>query len=182
MHTEKMLSSELKFKGNIITAYQDTVELENGKEATRDVVRHKGAVCVAPVTDKGEFLFVKQFRYPIGRELLELPAGKLDSIDEIPLECCQRELEEETGMRAKEIIYLGDYIASPGFCDEKISLYLARGLYSGIANPDDDEFLDVIPIPVEKAVEMVMDNSICDGKTQALILKAVKYMEKNKMS
>lgn len=181
MHTEKMLSSELKFKGNIITAYQDTVELENGKEATRDVVRHKGAVCVAPLTDNGEFLFVRQFRYPISRELLELPAGKLDGVDEIPLECCRRELEEETGMCAKEIIYLGDYIASPGFCDEKISLYLAYGLYSGVANPDEDEFLDVISIPTGKAVEMVMDNTICDGKTQLLILKAMEYI-KNKMS
>lgn len=177
MHTEKQLSSELKYKGHIINVYSDTVELENKKSAHRDVVRHKGAVCVAPLTDKGEFLFVKQFRYPVGRELLELPAGKLDSLEEDPLDCAHRELEEETGMKAKEMIHLGTFVASPGFCDEKIEMYLARGLYSGVANPDDDEFLDVLPIPVNEALDMVMENKIDDGKTQLLILKALKYME-----
>ena len=177
MHTEKQISSELKYKGHIINVYSDTVELENGKSAHRDVVRHKGAVCVAPLTDKGEFLFVKQFRYPVGRELLELPAGKLDSIAENPLDCAHRELEEETGMKAHEMIHLGTFVASPGFCDEKIEMYLARGLYSGVANPDDDEFLDVLPIPVNEALDMVMENKIDDGKTQLLILKALKYME-----
>ena len=176
MHTEKTLSSELKYDGHIIKVYSDTVELENGKSAHRDVVRHKGAVCVAPLTDKGEFLFVRQYRYPIASELLELPAGKLDSAEENPLDCAHRELEEETGMRAGEMIHLGTYTASPGFCDEKIEMYLARGLYSGVANPDEDEFLDVIKIPVEKALQMVMDNKITDGKTQLLILKAHKYL------
>ena len=179
MHTEKTLTSELKYGGHIINVFSDTVELENGKSAFRDVVRHKGAICVAPLTDKGELLFVKQFRYPIDRELLELPAGKRDSLDEDPLDCCHRELEEETGMLAGEVIHLGSFVASPGFCDEVIELYLARSLKNGVANPDEDEFLDVIAIPLDRAVKMVMSGEIDDGKTQLLILKTAKYLEEN---
>ena len=178
MHTEKQISSDLKYNGHIINVYSDTVELENGKSAHRDVVRHKGAVCVAPLTDNGELLFVRQYRYPVSRELLELPAGKLDSLEEDPLDCAHRELEEETGMKAHEMISLGTYIASPGFCDEKIEMYLARGLYSGVADPDEDEFLDVLTIPLKDALDMVMDNKLCDGKTQLLVLKVLKYLEK----
>ena len=179
MHTEKKLSSELKYGGHIINVYSDTVELENGASAHRDVVRHKGAICVAPLNDKGELLFVRQFRYPIGRELLELPAGKRDSLDEDPLDCCHRELEEETGMRSEDIVHLGSYVASPGFCDEVIETYLARGLKNGVAHPDEDEFLDVVAIPLERAVEMVMNGEITDGKTQLLILKVAKYLEQS---
>ena len=178
MHIEKKIDSKLEHKGNILTFYTDTVELENGKTATRDVIRHKGAVCIAPLTDKGEFLFVKQYRYPIACELLELPAGKRDSYDEKPIDCAHRELEEETGMKAHELIPLGTYLPAAAYCDELIHLYLARGLYNGVANPDDDEFLDVIAIPVETAVEMIMNGEINDGKTQALVLKAVNYLKK----
>lgn len=178
MHTEKKLSSELKFKGNILTVYSDKVELENGRQSSRDVVRHKGAVCIAPVTDDGDLIFVRQYRYPVGRELLELPAGKLDSEGEPPLECAHRELEEETGFKAKNMTYLGSFLPSPGYCDEKIELYVATGLYSGTQNPDEDEFLDIVRIPIQKAEELVCDNSIDDGKTQLLILKTIKYLEK----
>lgn len=178
MHIEKKLDSKLEHVGGILTFYTDTVELENGKTATRDVVRHKGAVCVAPLTENGEFLFVSQYRYPIARELLELPAGKRDSYDEDPLDCAHRELEEETGMKACEMIPMGTYLPAAAYCDEIIHLYLARGLYEGRANPDDDEFLDVIKIPVERAVEMIMNGEIDDGKTQTLVLKAANYLKK----
>ncbi len=178
MHTEKTIKSERKFKGNVVEVFFDTVELENGKEATRDVVRHRGAVCVAPINEKGEVLLVRQFRYALGRELLELPAGKFDSVGENPLDCCKRELEEETGCRAKEIVHMGTFLSTPGFCDEKIELFLATGLVEGKAHPDEDEFLDVVKIPLEKAVEMVMNGEFDDGKTQALILKCAKYTER----
>jgi len=178
MHIEKKISSKLEHKGNILTFYTDTVELENGKNATRDVIRHKGAVCIAPLTDNGELLFVSQYRYPIARELLELPAGKRDSYDEDPLDCAHRELEEETGMKAGEMIHLGAYLPAAAYCDEKIDLYLARGLYQGKANPDDDEFIDVIKFPIERAVDMIMSGEIDDGKTQTLVLKVVNYLKK----
>ncbi len=171
MHTEKKIKSDLKFDGYVIKVFLDTVELEDGSVATRDIVRHKGAACVAPVTDDGELIFVRQFRYALGKELLELPAGKLDTADEDPYLCAIRELKEETGYTADEIKFMGDFISSAGFCDENIRLYMARGLHKGEAKLDEGEFLDVIKIPLSKAREMVMNGEITDGKTQALILK-----------
>ena len=178
MHKEEKLSSSCVYSGHIINVYSDTVTLENGAAAPRDVVRHKGAVAVAPVTDDGELIFVRQFRYPVSRELLELPAGKRDSENEEPLSCCVRELEEETGYRAERITHVGGFIASPGFCDERIELFVAEGLTKGCSHPDEDEFLDVVTIPVERAVEMVMSGEIEDGKTQALILKTALFLKK----
>ena len=171
MHTEKQIKSELKFDGYVVKVYLDTVELENGAIATRDVVRHKGAACVAPLTDKNELIMVRQFRYALGRELLELPAGKLDTKHEDPYLCAIRELKEETGCTADCIEYMGDFISTAGFSDENIRLYMATGLHAGESNPDEDEFLDVVKIPLEKAVEMVMTGEIDDGKTQSLVLK-----------
>ena len=178
MHTEKKIKSELKYDGNIIKVFFDTVELENGKIATRDVVRHKGASCVAPLTDKNELIFVRQFRYPLMKELLELPAGKLDHIGEDPYLCAVRELREETGCVAEEIIYMGDFISTAGFSDENIRLYLARGLSEGDQSLDEDEFLDVVKIPLDEAKRMVIDGEIIDGKTQALVLKVAGFLEK----
>lgn len=171
MHTEKKIKSELKYDGYVVKVYFDTVELEDGSTATRDVVRHKGAACVAPVTEDGELIFVRQFRYAINKELLELPAGKLDSFDEDPYLCAVRELKEETGFTADKIEYMGDFISSAGFCDENIRLYMATGLHSGDSKLDKGEFLDVEKIPLVKAKEMVMSGEIIDSKTQALILK-----------
>ena len=177
MHTEKMIKSEMKYDGYVIKVFFDTVELEDGSTATRDVVRHKGAACVAPVTDDGELVFVRQFRYAINKELLELPAGKLDSFDEDPYLCAVRELKEETGYTADEIKYMGDFISTAGFCDENIRLYMATGLHTGDAHLDEGEFLDVLKIPMAKAKEMVLNGEIIDGKTQALVLKVCAEME-----
>ncbi len=171
MHTEKMIKSDLKYDGYVVRVFLDTVELEDGQIATRDVVRHKGAACVAPITDEGDVIFVKQYRYALGKEMLELPAGKLDFIGEDPYVCAVRELKEETGCTANEIKYMGDFISTAGFSDENIRLYMARGLHYGDAELDEDEFLDVVKIPLTKAREMVLSGEITDGKTQALILK-----------
>lgn len=171
MHTEKQLKSELKYDGYVVKVFLDTVELEDGSIATRDVVRHKGAACIAPVTDDGKLIFVRQYRYALGKELFELPAGKLDTIDEDPYLCAVRELKEETGCTADEIKYMGDFISTAGFCDENIRLYMATGLHYGKSDLDEDEFLDVETITIEKAKEMVLSGEIIDGKTQALVLK-----------
>lgn len=176
MHTEKKIKSELKYDGYVVKVYFDTVELEDGSNATRDVVRHKGAACVAPVTDKGELIFVRQFRYAVNKELLELPAGKLDTFDEDPYLCAVRELREETGFTADEIVFMGEFISSAGFCDENIRLYMAKGLHAGEAKLDEGEFLDVERIPLAKAKEMVLSGEIIDGKTQALVLKVCAEM------
>lgn len=171
MHTEKQIKSDLKYDGYVVKVYLDTVELENGAVATRDVVRHNGASCVAPLTENNELIMVRQYRYALGRELLELPAGKLNSKDEDPYLCAVRELQEETGAIADNMEYMGDFISTAGFSDENIRLYLATGLHIGDNNLDEDEFLDVVKIPLDKALTMVISGEITDGKTQALVMK-----------
>ena len=149
----------------------DDILLPNGNSSTREVVEHPGGVCIAAMTDKNELLFVRQFRYPYGEVLLELPAGKLDRRCEDPLEAGKRELREETGAVADNYRSLGQLYPSPGYCNEIIHLYLATGLTFGESEPDEDEFLECERIPLDRAVEMVMNNEIADAKTQVAILK-----------
>ena len=142
----------------------------------REVVYHNGGVCVLPLTDSGEVIFVKQFRYPYKEEVLELPAGKLN-LGEDPFESAVRELKEETGAEAKKCTPLGRLYPSPGYCGEIITMYLAEELSFGEQKLDEDEFLDTVKIPFEKAVEMILAGEIPDAKTQTAILK-VKLMLK----
>lgn len=175
---EKTLTQEYRFKGRIINLRTDTAELPNGAVSGREVVEHPGGVCVAPMTDDGELLFVRQFRYPYGEVLLELPAGKRDRSGEEPLECGKRELLEETGATASRYRSLGRVYPSPGYCNEVIYLYLAEGLTFGEAQPDEDEFVEVERIPLERAVEMVLNGEIPDSKTQIAVLKIAQLMQK----
>ncbi|NPV90373.1 MAG: NUDIX hydrolase [Firmicutes bacterium] len=147
----------------------DTVKLPNGEEATREVVEHPGAVALIAVNQKDEMVFVKQFRQPVGEELIEIPAGKLQE-GEDPMECALRELEEETGYTAGRIELISVYYTTPGFSDEKMYLYLATKLYDGEMKPDDDEFLEVVCIPPEKAREMVLRGELRDAKTMIGVL------------
>ena len=168
---EKGLLSEKKFEGNIISLTVDTVLLPNGKEATREVVHHPGAVCVVPLTEKNEVIFVRQYRYPFSRVTLEIPAGKLDSAHEDHKEAALRELSEETGASCTSIEFIGELHTSPAILNEVIYMYFAKGLDFGEQHPDDDEFLSVVKLPIEKAVEMILSGEIKDAKTQAAILK-----------
>ncbi len=168
---EKTLRRYVAFEGKIINMRQDTVELENGKTATRDVVEHPGGVCVLPLTDQNEVIMVKQFRYPYGEVIYEIPAGKLDRRGEDPLDCGKRELEEEAGMIADEFTFLGRMYPSPGYCAEIIHIYLARGLHPSKQHLDEDEFLEVYKIPFQTVFEAVMAGEITDGKTQIAVLK-----------
>lgn len=171
MHLEeKTLESNLKFKGKILEVYQDTVLLEDGTNALRDVVRHSGGVCVAAINENNELYFVKQYRYPHKKALLELPAGKLEW-GENHYECGKRELREETGFTADEFKYLGSLAPTPAYDTEIIHMYLAKGLHKTEQELDDDEFLEVMTIPLSEAVKMVMNNEIEDAKTQLAILK-----------
>lgn len=169
---EKTLAQEYMFKGRIINLRRDDVELPNGHKSIREVVEHKGGVCVLPINDKGEVLLVKQYRYPYMEELLEIPAGKRDHGDESPLECGKRELKEETGATSENFMFLGEFYPSPGYTNEVIYIYLATDLDYGETNPDDDEFLELYKIPFDKALDMVLSGELKDGKTQAAILKA----------
>ncbi len=168
---EKTTGSELKYKGAILEVYHDTVMLENGKNAGRDVVRHSGGVCVVAVNEDKEVYFVKQYRYPHKKVLLEIPAGKLEW-GENPLECGMRELREEAGFTADEFTSLGCLYPTPAYDTEIIYMYLAKGLHKSEQELDEDEFLEVLTIPLDEAVKMVMNNEIEDAKTQLALLKA----------
>ncbi len=169
--TERTLTQDYRFRGKIINLRVDNAALPDGTTALREVVEHPGGVCVAALTDDNQLLFVRQWRYPYGEVVLELPAGKRDKAGEAPLECGKRELLEETGATAAEYTFLGQVYPTPGYCDEIIYLYLARGLTFGQAQPDEDEFVEVEKIPLATAVEMVLRNEIPDAKTQIAILK-----------
>ena len=169
--TEKRVGGETIFEGHIVKLTVDEVRLPDGKPATREVVYHPGGVAVLPLDEDNNVTLVRQYRYPIGRELLELPAGKLDHGAEDPLPGARRELSEETGLEAEEFTYLGCILASPGFCDETLHMYLARGLRQKQHHPDEDEFLEVVTMPFDELAEQVMDGAITDAKTVAATLK-----------
>ena len=170
--TERRVSSKTIFEGRIIKVTLDQAELPNGKLAAREVVEHPGGVAVLALEEDNTTYLVKQFRYPIQQLLLELPAGKLDhGAEEDRLLGAQRELSEETGLEAAEWTYLGYTLASPGFCDEALHMYLARGLSRKEQHLDEDEFLDVVTMPFGQLVEQVMDGTITDGKTVSATLK-----------
>lgn len=167
---EKTLNKNTVFQGKIINVRRDDALLPNGKTAIREVIEHNGGVCIAAITDNNELIFVRQFRYPYSEVILELPAGKLEK-GEDPFEAGKRELEEETGRTAGIYRDMGLFYPTPGYCGEIIHLYAARNLTETKMHLDDDEFLEPVLIPVEKAVEMVLGGELRDGKTQALILK-----------
>lgn len=178
--TETKISSEKIFDGCIISVYKDTVALPDGKTATREVVRHNGAVCIVPITDEGEILAVRQYRYALGQVTLEIPAGKLDG-DEDPDKCALRELAEETGMTSEQLVPLGKIYTSVGFCDEVIHMYAALGLTPHDLSPDEDEFLTLTSIPAEKLEEMIMTGEITDSKTVAAVLKVLAMRRSGKL-
>ncbi len=176
MHLEeKTIESNLVFDGHIIKVYQDKALLEDGTTAGRELVVHSGGVCVVPLTDKNEVIMVEQFRYAFKTPLLEIPAGKLEK-GEDPEKAGLRELKEETGAECEEFISLGVCYPTVAYDTEKIHMYLAKGLKFASRKLDEGEFLDVKKLPLEKAVEMVMNNELPDAKTQIAILKTARIM------
>lgn len=169
--TEKTLSSRTEFEGKIVKLTVDTVELPNGETAIREVVGHPGGVCVLALREDGTVPLVRQFRYPLGDTLLELPAGKLEYGEE-PRPAAIRELGEEVGLTPGELIDLGAIYVSPGFCKEKLHMYLARNCTEVPVHPDEDEFLEIEYLPFTELVKRVMSGEIEDGKTVAATLKA----------
>ena len=170
--TEKMVSSKTIFEGKIIKVTLDQARLPDGSLASREVVYHPGGVAVLALDEDNTVYLVKQYRYPIRQLLLELPAGKLDhGSEEDVLLGAKRELSEETGLEAAEWTYLGHTLASPGFCDEALHMYLARGLTRRKQHLDEDEFLDVVTMPFGELVKQVMDGTITDAKTVSATLK-----------
>ena len=159
------VSSEPIYNGRILDVQRWQVTCPNGNLAAREIVVHKGAPAVVPVYEDGTTLLVRQHRVAVDRVTLELPAGKLDSVNEDPLDCAVRELEEETGLKAERMTLLTSLLTTPGFCTEKIGIYLAQGLSQGDTHPDEDEFLGLVRIPLDEAIAMVMRGEIRDSKT-----------------
>ena len=176
MSYEKTIEQSTVYEGIIVNVRRDKAELVNGSIVGREVVEHPGGVTIIPVDADETVWCVRQFRYPFGREMLEVPAGKLER-GEDPRDCAVRELSEETGFSADELIYLGPCCTSPGFSTEVLHIYLALELKHGDAHPDEDEFLNVEKHSLETLTEMVMSGEIDDAKTIIAVLKARRFLE-----
>lgn len=174
---EKTLNEQYAFKGRIINLRVDTVELPDGSVSTREVVEHNGGIGILPIDENGFAYLVKQWRSPYRKVVLEIPAGKRDG-DENPLDGGIRELKEEVGATAENIVSLGEIYPTPGYCGEIIYLYLATGLSFGNQDLDEDEFLNVEKIKFTDLVDMVLNGEIKDSKTIAAVLKADKLLNK----
>ncbi|MUT65557.1 NUDIX domain-containing protein [Paenibacillus sp. NEAU-GSW1] len=160
---EETVSTEPIFQGKIISLQVDTIALPDGRTATREIVKHPGAAAVMALLD-GKLLVVEQFRKPLEKFQIEIPAGKLDA-NEDPAIAAARELEEETGYRAEKLELVSAFYTSPGFADEKLYLYFADKLIPGTQNPDEDEFLQIEAISLEQAEAYIAEGRISDAKT-----------------
>lgn len=161
---EKTISTQPIYDGRIIKVQVDEVLLPNGNTAKREIVKHQGAVAVIPLTKDGKLVVVRQFRKPLEKAIVEIPAGKLER-GEDPLACAKRELEEETGYTARHYEKLSSFYTSPGFADELLHVYVATGLTKGESRPDEDEFVDMIELTLDEAHELHRTGEICDAKT-----------------
>jgi len=174
-YEEKTVGKKHIYDGNIIKVERLTVTLPNGEESTRDIVLHPGASVIIPVNDDNEVYMVRQYRKPIEKVSLEIPAGKLDP-GEDPETCARRELKEETGLTAKNMKHVISIHSTPGFCNEVLHLFLATGLEDGESCADEDEFISCEKIKIDKLVDMIFRHEITDAKSIIGILIAEKYI------
>ena len=167
---ETKRSGKSVYDGSLLHVICDTVTLPNGKTAIREWIKHPGASAVVPFLPDGSIILVRQYRYPIEAVTLEIPAGKLDAPDEDPMDCARRELSEETGYDAGHLEKLVTTATTVGFSNERIHIYLAEEMTAGKQHTDADEFINVVRMPLKKAVELVKDGSICDAKSMVGVL------------
>ena len=180
-HAEKKLTGTELYHGKVIALTLDTVELENGDTAKREVIHHHGGACILPLFEDGTICMVRQYRYAMQKELWELPAGKLEA-GEDPFAAAKRELTEECGIKADHYVSLGEFYPTVGYCTEIIYMWAATGLHETAMHRDDDEFLTPVRIPLEKAYEMVLAGEIADGKSVAGILKLKALMAEGRIT
>jgi ADP-ribose pyrophosphatase len=173
--SEHTISSELVFDGKLLKVRRDRVRLPDHGTAEREYIQHPGAAMIIAPLDSGELLMERQYRYPLRREMIELPAGKIDP-GEPPLETAKRELREETGYTASDWRHVATIHLAIGYSDERIEIFLARGLKHEGAKLDDEEFLEVIPVPLATALEWVREEKITDAKTISGLFWAEKLL------
>jgi|TARA_B100001964_G_scaffold158666_1_gene174274 ADP-ribose pyrophosphatase len=161
---ETQKSSEKIFSGKLIDLYFDHVELPNGKSSTREWINHPGAVCIIPILPDGNLCLIRQYRYGPRDEFIEIPAGKLDT-GEDPLICAKRELQEEIGYIAGKLTFLTNIYPAIGFSNEKMWMYLAEDLQLSNQSLDQDEFLELLPLSLEEAIDLINQGNITDVKT-----------------
>lgn len=178
---ETKRNSTLLYEGKILRLYRDEVTLADGSTTFREVIRHRGASCVLALTDDLRVILVRQFRYPHQQILTEVPAGKLED-HEAPIDCARRELLEETGYTATHLIPLAPLICTPAYDDEIIHIFLATDLTAGTQKLDDGEFLSVVTMPLQEAVDRVIAGDLRDAKTQSAILQASYLLSKGSIS
>jgi ADP-ribose pyrophosphatase len=171
-----LLHSEIIFKGRVFTIRRDQLRTPDGGKTAFDIVEHHGSVVILPVDHEGNLLFVRQYRHAAQLDLLELPAGTLDNAQETPLHCAAREIREETGMAAKNLLELGKFYLAPGYSTELMTVFLATDLYPSPLQPDADEFLELEKIPVNKALAMAEAGQMPDAKTLAALLLAKPHL------
>ena len=161
---ERTMKTDRIYEGKIVSLKVETVELPNQKYSKREIVEHADAVAIVAITDEDEVILVKQYRKAIDKEIIELPAGKIE-INENPRDCAIRELGEETGYTSNDIEHLVEFYTSPGFCTEKMYVFLAKNLVKSDFAPDEDEFVECIKVKFDKAIEMISTGDIADAKT-----------------
>lgn len=172
---ERSISTSRIYDGRNVKLRVDKVILEDGQPATREVVEHRGASAIVPLLDDNQVVLVRQYRYPIGLEILEIPAGTLE-INETPQHCAMRELTEETGFACKELIKITECYIAPGYSTEKIHFYLAKELTKSSAHPDEDERIRVEIVPLSAVLEKIRKGEICDAKTICAIFRTLDYV------
>jgi ADP-ribose pyrophosphatase len=173
--TEHKLERELVFQGRMLKVHRDTVRLPDGNTATREHIYHPGAVAILPVLDSGDIVMERQYRYPLGRDFIELPAGKMEP-GEAPLATAKRELREETGYSATHWEFMASIHVAIAYSNERIDLYLARNLTLGKTGLDDEEFLEILTVPPEQAFQWLREGRISDSKTMVGLLMYEKML------
>ena len=175
---EKQIETKVMYEGMIVKIKNDVAELQNGKRVPREIVEHPGGVGIVPLTRENNVLMVRQYRYPMEEELLEIPAGKLGE-GEAPIDCAVRELSEETGCTPGRMVDMGAIYPSPGFCKEILYLYLALDLDYGDNHLDEDELLSVEAVGIDELIDKIMANELADAKSIIGIMKAKRYLDSN---
>ena len=172
---EKTVSRETVFEGKVFEVEIKEITTPEGKTSHREIVKHNGGSCILPIDKDGNCYLVKQFRSPFEKVMLEAPAGKIEK-GEDPLFCASREITEETGLTAGKIESVGSMVATPGYCSEIITLYIGTGLKYEGGNPDENEYIATVKMPLKEAVKMADEGAITDAKTQVLLYKAARRL------